>query len=221
MSGFVLNILVVPSGEHVSPEDATRLAKLTCGSGNKDVELLLPERTDIVHTGWLPEFVHETRSGEPLSLTLRIRPDNPSAVALSGRVPEPQHPGPEVQRSTREVPAGEAGDEVLYEVTFQNREVRVNGFRLSRPNFNSENEVVFDYLFRHPNRRIELAEIESVTGRPLTKKLREIVRDLGFRAELREIFFPGIAKTAIEFVNPVTRSDFLKRELRPPRLDVR
>jgi hypothetical protein len=111
--------------------------------------------------------------------------------------------------------------ETLYQVTFQNREIRVNGFRLSRPNFNSENEVVFDYLFHNPNRRIEVSEIESATGRPLGKKLREIVRDLGFKNELREIFFPGIAKTAIEFVNPVTRSDFDARGLAPPQVDIR
>ena len=37
-------------------------------------------------------------------------------------------------------------DDILYHVTFINREVRINGFRLSKPNFNSENEVVFDYL---------------------------------------------------------------------------
>lgn len=112
-------------------------------------------------------------------------------------------------------------DQALYEVTFRNREIAVNGFRLSRPNFNSENDLVFEHVFANPNRRIDLGEIESVIGRPLTKKLREVVRDLGFIGELCDMFFPGVSKTAIEFVNPVRGSDFEARKLRSPRLETR
>ena len=81
--------------------------------------------------------------------------------------------------------------------------------------------MVFEFIFSNPNRRIEVAEVESATGRALTKRLPEVVRDLGFTNELREMFFPGVSKTAIQFTNPVTRADFRVRELRAPRLELR
>jgi hypothetical protein len=116
-------------------------------------------------------------------------------------------------------PTRSRDDHAAYAVTFANREIRVNGFRLSRPNFNSENELAFDYVFANPNRTIELAEIEGAIGKPLTKRLREVVRDLGFKNELKEMFFPGISKTSIKFINPITRADFESRDLRPPRAE--
>ena len=204
----------------------TQLIDISRKAGARECQIILPERDDIVSTGWVPEIVYKNEN-ETDSFEIVIRPDLKTFSKLkNGRS---QHPceqseeravGPET-RITSSPPEDAVTDPILYEVTFKNQEVRLNGLRLSRPNFNSENELVFDYLYKNPNRRIELPEIEAGIKRPIIKRLREIVRDLGFRKDLKEMFFPGISKTAIKFINPITREDFIRRELGVPDIGIR
>ena len=224
---FTLDVFLLGSDDAEAVTKSTRLLKLTRHHRTKDIDLWLPEETPVVSIDWVPEIVYETND-DSHSLRVVIRPNlTPHAQPQQ----EPSHisggqapPTPVTKNRAGPVPAPRPAPKdaaPLYEVTVQSREICVNGFRLSRPNFNSENEVAFDYIFANPNRRIDLTEIESATGRPLSKRLREIVRDLGFKKELRDMFFPGISKTAIEFRNPITRADFEARRLRPPQLEIR
>lgn len=203
---FVLDIYVDPVRAGGSEPARSRLLRIVRDYRTRGLELVLPEQSEVASTGWVPEIAYNvTDTGYVLSAV--VRPvATLSPVRRMGEAPETEAP-----------PA----DGVLYEVTFKNRDVCVNGFRLSRPTFNSENELVFEHLFRNPNRRVGLEEIEGVLGRPLTKKLRDVVRDLGFSGSLRDMFFPGVSKTAIQFTNPVTRGDFETRGLRAPQLEIR
>jgi hypothetical protein len=231
---LVLTIFTAPPGEAESVPRRIRLLEIVRNHRTGSVDLHLPERNEIVSTGWVPEIGYEV-TPDGYRITATIRPDvapflqkqqlSKEAVEAksASRKSEPADDPPLPLKPTGTLPENvpHSADDVLYEVTLHNREIRVNGFRLSRPNFNSENELVFEYLFRNANRRVDLTEIEATVGRPLAKKLREVVRDLGFRDELKEMFFPGISKTAIVFVNPVTKAEFEARELQCPQLDVR
>jgi hypothetical protein len=73
-----------------------------------------------------------------------------------------------------------------------NRKIIVNDFFiLAHPDFTSENEQVFYYLYRHPNKLIKQQEIEEdiFNGETLTKNLSKIIENLNFKKELRKAFF--------------------------------
>jgi len=78
-------------------------------------------------------------------------------------------------------------------------------FLLSKPNFGSINDQVFRYLYDNPNKIITKKELETnVTKEPISKSLHMIIKELGFKKDLREAFF-NISKTNIKFINPVPK----------------
>lgn len=92
----------------------------------------------------------------------------------------------------------------------EQREILLNGyFLLGKPNFNSENDLVFNYLIEHPNATLNRSGIEKAIGIKLTKSLHKIIENLGFNAELRKLFF-HITKDFLYFRNPVTKEDLTK-----------
>jgi hypothetical protein len=97
--------------------------------------------------------------------------------------------------------------DLMYEVTYseKTREIFINGFLIAKPDFDSENERVFTYLYKHPNQKISLKQLEENTGK-LTKTLHKVVENLGFTKDLKRAFF-DTAKTSIRFRNPVTKKD--------------
>lgn len=88
----------------------------------------------------------------------------------------------------------------------KSREIRINNLLLSKPDFDSKNEIVFTYLYNNPNKRIDKKEIEKETKEPINKRLHNIINELGFSGELKKAFF-SISKTSIEFRNPIKRKD--------------
>jgi len=211
-SKFRANILrlFVKNSEDGAAEPYLRIGQVT--REGDEVRIDLPEGREALETGWFPEIVHRFGS-EADTMDLVVSP----------RVVHPVVEGPEATAETAEITppvrrVKGGGEDVLYEVTFVDREIRINGAVLSKPHYDSENELVFNHLFRNPGRKVDLSEIEAELKRPVRKRLGEIVRDLGFRKELREMFFPDISKSAVRFVNPITRADFSERGLRPPRI---
>ncbi len=103
---------------------------------------------------------------------------------------------------------------VLYEITYtKQRQVLMNNAQISKPDFNSENDLVFSFLYEHPNKRIGIGEIEKAVGGKLTKSLHKIVENLGFEGDTKEVFF-SVSKNAIEFRNPITKKDL--EEMKKP-----
>ena len=95
----------------------------------------------------------------------------------------------------------------IYEVKYTpSREILINNFLLSKVNFNSENDNVFDYIYKNPNRKIPIEELEKSIGEKLIKSPHKIIENLGFRAELKRVFF-NISKNDIFFRNPITQKD--------------
>ena len=101
------------------------------------------------------------------------------------------------------------GEEISYRITYNEkvREIIINDwFLLSKPDFNSENEKFFTYIFKNPNKKILLKEIENVIGEQLRKNIHSILNDLGFKGTLLKAFF-NVSNTAIFFRNPVKKID--------------
>jgi hypothetical protein len=85
------------------------------------------------------------------------------------------------------------------------REIILNDlFLISKPDFDSENERVFDYLYKNPNRTIGKGEIIEDLKISLTKDFNKIVENLKFKKDLRKAFF-DISQDSIKFYNPVSK----------------
>jgi hypothetical protein len=85
------------------------------------------------------------------------------------------------------------------------REILLNDFFLiSKPDFDSENEQVFHYLYKHPNRPVERGEIMENLKISITKDFDKIIENLKFKKDLRKAFFE-ISKDSIKFYNPVSK----------------
>ena len=98
--------------------------------------------------------------------------------------------------------------EVVYRITYTPaREVLLNDvFQLAKPDFDSENDLVFDYLYEHPNEKFAKQQIEAKINLTIAKPLHKIVENLGFKGDLKKLFF-NVSKNSILFRNPITRRD--------------
>lgn len=105
--------------------------------------------------------------------------------------------------------------DILYSITYSDhtREIKLNNIVLKKPDFNSENDNCFNFICQNAGRPIGIAELEEATGSKLNKRLAHIVRDLGFKKELKDIFFPVVTKDQVMFVNPITKQYALKHDL--------
>ena len=74
-------------------------------------------------------------------------------------------------------------------------------YELHKPHFKSINDLVFGFLYKNSNKTFTKKEIEDSIGRSMGKSFNTILNELGFKGELRRLFFPNVSKIAIEFKN--------------------
>lgn len=100
-------------------------------------------------------------------------------------------------------------DEVIYEVAYNenSREITINGFLLSKPDFDSENDIFASYVFTHPNQKLRMEKIQQVNGgKPFKKAVHRIIADLGFSGEFAKVFF-NASRRAVLFRNKISKKD--------------
>ncbi len=122
---------------------------------------------------------------------------------------KPEAAAPVTKRS-QEKPAAEPpreqGVDVVYEIKYTPaREILINGFLLAKLDFARENDNVFDYLYRNPDRTVSISELEKHLGESMRKSPSKIVENLGFAGEFKKVFF-DISKDSIRFRKQITRS---------------
>ena len=98
--------------------------------------------------------------------------------------------------------------ELIFKITYTTgREIVLNDyFLIGKPDFGGENDIVFDYLFKNPNKKFTKNAIETAIRCPLQKTFHKIVENLGFKGDLKKVFF-NISKDYIQFNNPVTKKE--------------
>lgn len=105
---------------------------------------------------------------------------------------------------------GLPNDKVLYITYTSLREILLNDFfLLAKPDFDSENDLVFSFLYQNPNRKHTSEDLRKAVGAKHLKSLHKIVENLGFTGELKQIFIK-VTKDSLCFNNPITRSDLIK-----------
>ncbi len=105
-------------------------------------------------------------------------------------------------------PNSSVNDEIIYVVEYTpTREVLLNKIIIAKTEFDSENDNVFGFISKNPNRTITIQELAGkLGGNEPAKSLHKIVENLGFIGDLRNAFF-NISKDSIMFRNPLKRSD--------------
>lgn len=130
----------------------------------------------------------------------------------------PEQPKPAVSSEIPQEPIKKLQREVVYEIRYsENGEIFLNNFLFGKVQFNGENETVFSYLFKHPNKRITKAEFKEKAGYSVGKPLHKIVDNLGFTGNLRKAFFI-VSEQAILFRNPLTKKELEKLNIPPLKL---
>ncbi len=109
-------------------------------------------------------------------------------------------------------------DEIVYEIAYRGREISINSILLAKPDFMSENDEFFDYVYKKQNKRISIEEIEKYKNRKFKKTPHQIIKDLGFTGDIARAFF-DISQKGVFFRNPVTRN--LLNELRINSLKIK
>lgn len=106
-------------------------------------------------------------------------------------------------------------DVIIHQIEYRkNREIVLDRKRtIAQPDFNSENDNFFEYVYNNPNKKIDLQELFEKIG--TKKKVSNILSDLKFTGDLKRIFFPASSKTAIMFINPVRKKYLKENGLKP------
>ncbi len=92
----------------------------------------------------------------------------------------------------------------------EKREILLNDlFLLAKPNFGSENELFFSYIYKNANIILSREKIEQGISLSLTKKFHKIIENLGFNPDLKKCFFE-VGKGTILFRNPVNKEQLQK-----------
>ena len=105
--------------------------------------------------------------------------------------------------------------DVLYKITYSDhtREIKLNNMVMTRLQSDSKNANFFEYVFSHQNEQIDVKDIEEQAAYSLADSIHDILRDLGFKGNIRQIFFPIATKTKVMFVNPISKQYAIKSDL--------
>lgn len=147
------------------------------------------------------------------SYFLKIQQE-PEYQEFTGKKPLPKPQEPNVKA----IPVKDESDVICWVTFTQTREILLNDvFLIGKPDFDSENEVVFGYLYNNPDRTITLDELKEKLKRDITKTLHKIVENLGFKGDIKNLFF-NISKSSIKFKKQITQKDLDELGLKRIRL---
>ena len=92
----------------------------------------------------------------------------------------------------REIAEIENQADIAYQIKYSDhtREIKLNNIVIAKPDFDSENDRFFNYVYLNPNKPLSTDEIEKLGNGndKFKKRISDIVRDLGFNGKLRQIF---------------------------------
>lgn len=91
------------------------------------------------------------------------------------------------------------------------RTILLNGrIDIGRPRFNTQSEILFSFLYKHPNETFTLEQLEKETHMEIVDKLPKVIDRIGFRRGLKKAFFDihentiNYKKTTVRFRSRIT-----------------
>jgi hypothetical protein len=104
----------------------------------------------------------------------------------------------------------EKENSAILKATYEEHKMKINGITMAKPHFDSENDYFAMFIVNNPNKKITVSEFEKFKRSKIVKKFDQIINDLGFKGNIKKLFFPNISIKAIEFRNPITRENTKK-----------
>ena len=107
---------------------------------------------------------------------------------------------------------------IISKVTFNENtgKIYINGKEHQPLRVDGVNYLVFQYLYKRPNRHISLNELKekALKATKFSGSLHKFVNRCGMKRALREAFFPKITQTHIFFRNKITQKKHRSEDLR-------
>lgn len=100
---------------------------------------------------------------------------------------------------------------IHFEVRKIDNKIWVNDrYLVGKPNFDQENELIFEYVFNNPDKDITKQELEQKLEITIKKTLSKVINELGFTGEIRKAFFVKSSnKSIIRFRKVLTINDIV------------
>lgn len=111
--------------------------------------------------------------------------------------------------SVKKEKEGLSNEDVVYELSYDDfsRQILIidkknnKTFLLKTPHYDSENKVIFEYLFNHPQEVVKLRTLEDEVKKELNSNLvvslHRVAHELGFKGPLKKLFLSTTKETAI------------------------
>ncbi|MFA5184517.1 MAG: hypothetical protein WC456_03230 [Patescibacteria group bacterium] len=98
----------------------------------------------------------------------------------------------------------------ILKITYDNHKLKINEIIIAKPHFESENDYFATYITNNPGKKLTNQEFVKFKNSKMTKKFDQIINDLGFKGNIKKLFFPNISIKAVEFRNQITMEDMKK-----------
>lgn len=98
----------------------------------------------------------------------------------------------------------------ILKISYDNHKLKINKIVIAKPHFESENDYFATYITNNPSGKLTSLEFTKFKRDKMIKKFDQIINDLGFKKNMKKLFFPNISIKAVEFKNQVTLEDMKK-----------
>jgi len=98
----------------------------------------------------------------------------------------------------------------ILKMTYDNHKLKINEMVIARPHFESENDYFATYITNSSGGKLTNSEFVKFKNDKMAKKFDQIINDLGFKGNIKKLFFPNISIKAVEFRNQITLEDMKK-----------
>lgn len=98
----------------------------------------------------------------------------------------------------------------VLKISYDNHKLKINEIVIAKPHFESENDYFVTYITNNPGKKLTNQEFVKFKNGKMTKKFDQIINDLGFKGNIKKLFFPNISIKAVEFRNQITMEDMKK-----------
>ena len=98
----------------------------------------------------------------------------------------------------------------VLKMSYDNHRLKINEIVIAKPHFESENDYFAVYITNNSGGKLTNLEFAKFKRGKMTKKFDQIINDLGFKNNIKKLFFPNISIKAVEFRNQITPEDMKK-----------
>lgn len=134
------------------------------------------------------------------------------------KVQLPKEDKNEIQVSDKDI-----DNEVAFELKYDEWyfQITINGQLLKKPQYNSVNRVIFEYLLSHPNKNIGIKMLKEIVkanlDQDLDKPLKKVAYELGFIGDRKKAFFVT-SKNSAKLRTKVTNKDIKDLKIDPSKI---